>query len=409
VPEDQPQPAAEPATRWLTPGVGSIGAASMLSDLGHEMTTSVLPTFVTATLHSGPGALGVIEGVADALVGVAKLAGGPLAVDPERRRKLVTGGYVGTAIATGLIGVTVAIWQVAVLRAAAWFSRGIRSPARDAMLYSLVPASAYGRASGLERAGDNLGAVGGPLFAALFIATVGIRPTLLIATIPGFGAAVAITIAAREARRTAGSTKGRKVLSYNLGELRDAGLTRVLAAPSLFELGNIASSLLILRATFLLHTGGRSIATATSLAVLLYAAHNLAATITAFAAGHLIDRESPRPAMAIAAVTYLGGYALFAIGPHRPLILLLAFLLAGSGIGFAEPAESAAVATLLPDRLRPNGFGLLGVVQAIGALSSSAVVGLLWSTVSAAAGFVYAAAWMLAALVTSPMLTARGD
>jgi MFS family permease len=396
-----------PETKWLTPGVGSIGAASFFSDLGHEMTTSILPTFVTATLHSGPGALGVIEGVADALVGVAKLAGGPLAVDPARRRKLVTSGYVGTALATGAIGLTVAIWQVAILRSVAWVSRGIRSPARDAMLYSLVPPEAFGRASGLERAGDNLGAVGGPLLAALFVATVGIRPTLLLATIPGFAAAVAIIIAAREARLAAGSSKGAKVLSYNLGELRRAGLVRVLSAPTLFELGNIAASLLILRATVLLHTGGRGLAAATSLAVLLYAAHNLAATGAAVAAGHLIDRASPRPSMAIAAALYLAGYGVFAVGPHQPLLLLAGFVLAGAGIGFAEPAESAAVAVLLPDNLRPNGFGLLGVVQGVGALTSSAVVGLLWATVSAAAGFAYAAAWMLAALAASPTLTRR--
>lgn len=401
------EPEAQDA--WLTPGVASIGAASMFSDLGHEMTTSVLPTFVTATLHAGPGALGVIEGIADALVGVAKLVGGPLASDPGRRRKLVTGGYVGTALATGAIGLTVAVWQVAALRAMAWVSRGLRSPARDSMLYSLVPSNAYGRASGLERAGDNLGAVGGPLLAALFITTLGIRPTLLIATIPGFFAAVAITVAARETRHRVSSTKGRKQLSYNLGELRQAGLTRVLAAPTLFELGNIAASLLILRATVLLHTDGRSIATATSLAVLLYAAHNLAATVTAFTAGHLIDRTSPRPAMVVATATYVAGYALFAAGPHQPLLLLLGFVLAGAGIGFGEPAESAAVATLLPDRLRSNGFGLLGVVQGVGALTSSAVVGLLWATVSAPAGFAYAAVWMLGALVAAPMLATRSS
>jgi MFS family permease len=391
---------------WLTPGVGSIGAASLFSDLGHEMTTSVLPTFVTATLHSGPGALGVIEGVSDALVGVAKLAGGPLAVDPDRRRTLVRGGYVGTALATGAIGLTVAIWQVAVLRALAWTSRGIRSPARDAMLYSLVPPTAFGRASGLERAGDNLGAVGGPLLAALFVATLGIRPTLLIATIPGFAAAIAISIAAREAKQHAGSSKGRKVIAYNLGELREAGLLRVLAAPMLFELGNLAASLLILRATVLLHTDGRSLASATSIAVLLYAAHNLAATGSALVAGGLIDRAGPRLAMVLGALTYLAGYGIFALGPHSVLALLAGFVLAGAGIGFAEPAESAAIATLLPDRLRPNGFGLFGIVQGVGALTSSAVVGLLWSTVSAAAGFAYAAALMLAALLAAPLLTA---
>jgi MFS family permease len=400
---------ANPATdaKWLTSGVAGVSAASLFSDLGHEMTTSVLPTFVTATLHSGPGTLGVIEGVSDALVGISKLAGGPLAADPERRRTLVRGGYVGTALATGAIGLAGAIWQVAVLRAVAWISRGIRSPARDAMLYSLVPASAYGRASGLERAGDNLGAVGGPLLAAAFVAAFGIRPALLLATIPGLAAAFAITIAAREAKRHAGSTKGRKVLAYNVGELHRAGLTRVLAAPTLFELGNLAASLLILRATVLLHTDGRSIAGATSVAVLLYAAHNLAATVTAIMAGSLIDRDGPRLAMVLGAASYLVGYGLFAAGPHQPGLLLLAFVLAGAGIGFAEPAESASIAVLLPDALRPNGFGLLGVVQGVGALTSSAVVGLLWAKVSAPAGFAYAAAWMVGALLTAPTLTAR--
>ena len=36
--------------RWLTPGVRAIGAASLLSDLGHEVPTALLPTFLTATL-----------------------------------------------------------------------------------------------------------------------------------------------------------------------------------------------------------------------------------------------------------------------------------------------------------------------------------------------------------------------
>jgi hypothetical protein len=39
-------------------------------------------------------------------------------------------------------------------------------------------------------------------------------------------------------------------------------------------------------------------------------------------------------------------------------------------------------------------------------LTSSAVVGLLWATVSATAGFVYAAVWMVGALLTAPLLTA---
>lgn len=86
--------------RWLSPGVASVGVASLCSDAGHELTTSLLPTFLTSTLHAGPAALGTIEGVADALVGLSKLAGGPLSADPPRRARLASGGYLVTAVAT---------------------------------------------------------------------------------------------------------------------------------------------------------------------------------------------------------------------------------------------------------------------------------------------------------------------
>ena len=57
-----PDPARAPShdkEGWLSPGVASVGAASLFSDAGHEMATSVLPTFLTSTLHAGPAALGL--------------------------------------------------------------------------------------------------------------------------------------------------------------------------------------------------------------------------------------------------------------------------------------------------------------------------------------------------------------
>jgi hypothetical protein len=94
------EPGADRASPgWLTRGVVSVGLASFFSDSGHEITTSILPTFVTTTLRSSAGALGVIEGISDALLGVAKLVAGPFANDPRRRREIARGGYVVTAAA----------------------------------------------------------------------------------------------------------------------------------------------------------------------------------------------------------------------------------------------------------------------------------------------------------------------
>lgn len=401
VPDETAGPRAE---RWLTPGVRSIGAASFFSDSGHEMATSVLPTFVTATLHAGPGALATIEGVSDALIGLAKLAGGPLSNDPARRAKLASGGYLGTAVATAAIGLTTALWQTAILRAVAWMSRGIRSPARDTLLVSLVPRAAYGRAAGVERAGDNAGAILGPLLAAALVGVVGVRNTILLAFIPGILAAAAITVAGREARRAVGTVQGRRTLSFNVRELWRAGLPRAITPAALFEFGNIATTLLILRSTDLLHADSRSLTAATALTILLYAAHNGAATLAALGGGQLADRMSPRLVLGSGAAVYVAAYVVFALDQHAWPVLLGGFLLAGVGIGLAETAESTTVALALPDRLRGNGFGVLGLVQSFGDLVATLVVGVLWAAVSPTVAFLYAAGWMAASVVASVAL-----
>ena len=384
---------------WLSPGVLSVGAASFFSDSGHEIATALLPSFVTSVLHGSAAALGVIEGVSDALMGVMKLVAGPWANDAPRRSRLATGGYVGTAAATAAIGLAATVWQAGVLRALAWMARGVRSPARDSLLSSLAPPKAYGRAFGVERAGDNLGAVVGPLVAAWLVRAIGIRPAIWCAAIPGVLAAVAITVAAIEARRL--PTSPRQAVSFHLGALRRAGLARPMIPVVFFECGNAAVTLLILRATQLLETDGRTVVAATSLAVVIYAGHNAAASVAALLGGHWIDRSSPRIAFTVAAALYIVAYTGFAIGPTTWPLLLIVFVLAGVAIGLSETSESTLVAGAVPDRLRGSAFGVLGGVQAVGDIVSSFTVGILYVAVSPEVAFAYVAGWMMLSLGSS--------
>jgi MFS family permease len=396
--DETPEAARE---SWLTRGITGVALASLFSDTGHEITTSVLPSFITVTLRSTAGVLGLIEGISDGLTGLATLIVGPLADDPDRRLRMASGGYLATAAATGAIGLAATVWQAGALRAAAWLARGVRSPARDATLASLADEGTYGRAFGMERAGDNLGAVAGPLLAAGFVAWLGIRPALYLAAIPGVFSAFAITIAAREARHRKTDRTPRQRLRQQFARIRASGLLPALLPIAAFELGNMATTLLILRASGLLHADGYTVAEATSFAVLVYAAHNLFAAIVAFLAGHWVDRHGPRLPFAAGAALYVAAYVLFAVSGHGWATLVPAFLLAGSGIGLAETAESALVAAVLPDELRGSGYGLLGGIESVGDFASSAIVGLLWTAMSPTAGFLYAAGWMVLSLIGS--------
>jgi len=391
---------------FLSRGVASVGLASFFSDAGHEMTTAILPSFVTSVLRGSVVALGLIEGLSDAILGLATLAGGVLSNDERRRLQLARGGYLSMAAATGAIGLAAALWQVAILRAASWFARGLRSPARDSMLTSLAPREAYGRAFGIERAGDNLGAVVGPLAAAGLVAWLGIRPTLWLAALPALLAAVAIGVAAAEARRLHSPVRRRARLE--LRALREAGLARPMLPVALFEISNVSTTLLILRSTDLLHHGGRTLTAATSLAVLVYAGHNVVAAGVALAGGRWIDRIGPRPVFAAGATAYVIAYAAFALPLHTWPALLAAFTLAGCGIGLAEAAESTLVAHLLPDRFRGSGFGMLGALQSFGGLASSAIVGVLWAAASPAVGFAYAGGLMGLSAAVSARSGLRG-
>lgn len=404
----RPSPApTERRPPWVSPEVASVGAASFFSDAGHEIATAVLPSFLTGVLRGSAGTLGLIEGLSDALLGVAKLVGGPLANQPARRVQLARGGYLLTAVFTAAIGLATTVWQAGVLRAAAWVARGVRTPARDAMLAGLAPPDAYGRAFGVERAGDNLGAVVGPLLAAILVATVGIRTSFFFALVPGALAAVSISVAAARARRMTTAVRVRARARLEIGSLRRAGLLRPLLPVALFELGNITTTLLILRATQLLQHGGRSPTAAASLAILLYAGHNLTASIVALVGGSWIDRWGPRPVFAAGAAAYVLAYGGFAFPTHHWLALAGCFCLAGAGIGLAETAESTLVAQLLPDRLRGSGFGLLGGLQSAGDFLSSTIVGLLYVAATPTLGFAYAAAWMVLAVTATVWLRDR--
>ena len=340
--------------------------------------------------------MGLIEGVADAAAGVARFAGGALADDPVRRRRVAVGGYTATAVLSSAVGLATSAWQVGVLRTGAWVARGIRVPARNALLADIVPANAYGRAYGFERAMDNLGAIGGPLLAIGLVAAVGVRTAILLSVIPGLLATLAILYAIRATSRP--RDQERQPLRFQLRPVLRGQLGRLFVGITAFEVGNVAATLLILRATeALVPAHGQD--NATKIALGLYATYNAAATVASIPGGRLGDRRGTLIVLALGVACFALAYTGLAFAVSAIAVLALWFILAGIGIGLVETAEHAAVATHAPTEIRGSAFGALAAIQSFGNFAASAIAGLLWTAVSARAAFVYLAGWMILALV----------
>jgi len=371
-------------------GVLGIGLGSLLSDTGHEMATAALPGFLRS-IGAPAAALGAIEGMADSALSASKVAGGVIADRPGVERKTVTAaGYAITAVGHGAFGLATVWPVVALARAVSWVARGGKAPARDSLLSGSVPPDQLGRAFGVERAMDSLGAIAGPLLAAPLIVATGYRWLFAVSIIPGLLAAVAVLILVREVPRVGHAVAELAAPMRTL--LRTRGpFRRLLTGVGLYGLGNFSATLLILRATQLLADHGRSNTDAAAVAVLLYAAHNAANALFAYPAGAVADRVGRRLVLAVGVALFGAACVVFAFGSADVVVLGVLFVAVGASTALVETGEGAHAAELLDPAIRGRGFGLLGLVDGVGDLVSSVVVGILFTITDPAWGFIFAA------------------
>ena len=345
-----------PNQSWLNRTVLGVGLTSLFSDWSHETATAVLPAFLAA-IGAGPAWLGAIEGIADGLSSFAKLAAGHFTDRLKRRKPLAVFGYAFTALATASFAFATRAYHVLFGRAAAWLGRGVRSPAKKALLAADVPPNAYGRAFGLERLMDTIGAIAGPLTALWLL--VRERP-----------------VAPKPSR------------SFLLGlKALPPSFRRLLLGVGVFGAGDFSHSLLILYATRML-TPVHGVGRAASLAVGLYTLHNIFYAGSAYASGWLSDQVPHRQAVLAAGYALAGVTAiLLCTGTNSLSLLAVIFILAGLYIGTEEALEDSLTAEIVPKEQHGMAFGTLAAVNAVGDFLSSLLVGFLWSAFNVQTAF----------------------
>jgi MFS family permease len=317
------------------------------------------------------------------LSSAAKLYGGWWTDRLNRRKPLCAFGYGMMAIATAVIALAT-VWPLVLIgRGLAWIARGIRTPARKALLAEAVTSQTYGRAFGFERTMDTLGAVIAPLV-TLALLTLGLRhrEVLWISVFPALLAVAAILFLVRE---TADRTPSPHPFLASLRGLPKT-FTRFLYGVGLFGAGDFAHSLMILYAVTAL-TPRFGAARAATISVGLYALHNIVYAGISYPIGVLADRMNKRVLLAFAYATGASTALLLALNLNGLTALAAVFVLGGAYVGMEETLEDSLTAELLPDILRGTGFGTMAVVNGVGDFVSSLAVGWLWATIGATAGF----------------------
>lgn len=383
-------------TKWLNRNVLSFGLASFLGDFSYEMANVLLPllTLMVAGSHA-PAVLGLAVGLAGGLSGVLKVIFGWLSDRRGNKKIFIAAGYFISAIGNALLGFATQAWHIVWSQIAAWTGSAIREPARDSLLSSSVAAGSVAPAFGFQRALDTLGALVGPALAFMLIKYVSVRILLFLTIIPGL-AAGAIILGLTKADVSAPLTKVRA--GWHVFKEFSFGFKNFLFVMLLFGIANFSKTFLVLRATQLLGFSAPNLITS-GFAIGLYVVLNAVRAITEFAVGLVSRYMGKRVWLAAGFGCFIIACVLLVFTFNSKFLWAIIFILVGISSGILSIIQRAYTAELVQEPIRGTGFGLLSMINNIGAVISSIVVGVVWTYLGAPVAFAYAAAMALLALI----------
>lgn len=370
-----------------------LGLASFLGDVASEMIYPLLPLYLTAALGAGPAILGLIEGVAESIASLLKVSSGTLSDRLGRRKPLAIGGYAGSAIGKALLAFSTSWPWVFWARTVDRFGKGIRTAPRDALIAESTDPAIRGRAFGLHRTMDTLGAVVGIVLAYILMTgeRLTYRTIFLVAVIPAAMSALMVAFARETPTKPAAPLRD---LAIEWRQL-DPRIRLFLGIAVLFTLGNSSNAFLLLRADDLGLDAGR--------VILLYLLYNVIYAAASYPAGSLSDRIGRKRLLIAGYLCY--GLVYYGMAWHTsPGRLWFLFGLYGLYSGLTEGVEKALLADFAPKDRRGTVLGLHATLVGVTLFPASLIAGFLWSLLGSAAPFFFGGFTALLSALTLALL-----
>lgn len=368
----------------LPGAVKGLSAVSLFNDFASEMVYPILPAFITGPLGGNAVVLGLIDGAADLVSAAVKWVSGRLADRPGWAKPLILAGYGVATLVRPLISLASAAWQVIGLRMTDRVGKGLRSPARDAMIVSLTPEPVRGRAFGLHRAADHFGAVLGSLAAwALLVAQVDLRSVIGWSVLPGLVAVVVLLMVLRRVKHAdVAAPVAPPVQGRPRHDQTGTDFWMPVSVLVVLTVARLPETLLLLR----LQDLGVPVVTIP----LIWAGLHVVRSGSSYPGGWLADRLGTHGALAAGALLYAVAVVVLAFSISAGWAIAV-FLLHGLVAGLIEPAERVAVARLAPVRTG-RGFGVFQGVAGAAALPAGLGFGWMYVAMGGPAALLTSAA-----------------
>ncbi len=358
-----------------------LGVVSLFADATYEGARSILGPYLSE-LQSGLVVAGALAGAGEAAAYALRLASGYLADRLRAYWSFTTAGYLVNLAAVPLLALA-GNWQAAALLVVVERAgKGLRGPARDAILSRATTRYGHGKAFGLHELLDQVGAMAGPLWLALTLsAGLPVRVALATLALPAAAAIASLAAAYRWWHaRLSPSANGpdepplaadvtTAAASLDRPATRTAAFRLFLASVLLVNIG-FANWLFL---GYRLQAAGVLTSRAVALA---YAAAMAMDAALALPLGKAYDRFGPACLPGAIATAWLASVlGMLAADARSAFAAALAW---GAAMCFQETVFKAVVARLAPVERRATGYGWLHAAQGIGWLLGGALLGLAY-------------------------------
>jgi MFS family permease len=358
-----------------------LGAVSMFTDISTESVNAVLPKYLIFVVGLSPQAFGIVNALYTGVSAFVRILGGWVADRADHPKWVAFTGYfvsglsrIGLLFATGMTAISTI---VTVDR----LGKGIRTAPRDSLIAASSPPESLGRAYGVHRSLDSLGAALGPLI-AFWVLTVVMDGFHVVFAVSLAFAAVGLAILLLivpdlrprrdRARADSGAGATPQAARVQWRQVAQPRMARLVFGSGLLGLVTVGDAFLYLQLQFRDDLANNYYA-------LLMVGMNVAYLLLAVPLGRLADRIGR-------VKVFLGGHIALALcylcaaGPLSGPVLSIGCLAMLGTYYAATDGTLPAVATRIVDpAARTSGIATAQTFQALAAFASSIAVGVLWT------------------------------
>lgn len=365
-----------------------MGLVSFFTDFSTEMVLGVLPLFII-DLGASRAILGAIEGSAELVSYGVRMISGTLSDKLGKRKIFVLAGYAMSTASKPFFSAASGWFDAFLVRTGDRIGKGLRTAPRDALIADSISEKSAGKAFGIHRTLDQMGAIVGPLSAFALLQFIDIRGIFLVSLIPGAIALVVLIFLVKEVaiRRRANNTMLSNIRSVIKGNVP---FTLLIVIAGIFSIGAFNFSFVLLRAA--------DLGVSTNLVPLVYAVINIAHTVIGIPSGILADRIGKEKVLVIGYTIFLTSTILMISLSGNALYAYVVAAVFGAYMGVSETVQRAVVPRFVPPELRGTAFGLYNLVVGGSFFASNILFGLLWDNYGLASAVSYSMITTLAAM-----------